>query len=68
MKLTAFQVHKSWLIRVALVLVVTVVADALTAWFVPRPLLWCALIGSSLPISMAVFVVIPMLREARGQS
>ena len=68
MKLTAFQVHKLWLTRTALVLVVTVLTDGLTAWLVPRPVLWCTLIGCSLPISMAVFVGIPMLREARGHS
>jgi hypothetical protein len=65
MMLTAFQVHKSWLIPAATVLVVTGLADGLTAWFVTRPILWCALIGSSLPLSMAVFVIIPMLRRER---
>jgi hypothetical protein len=68
MKLTAFQVHKSWLIRTALVLVVTVLADGLTAWFVPRPFRWCTLIASSLPISMVVFVAIPILRQERRKS
>jgi hypothetical protein len=68
MKLTVFQVHKSWLIRAALVLVVTALAEGLTAWFVPRPLRWCELIASSLSISMVVFVAIPVLRHERRKS
>ena len=68
MELTAWQVHRSWLVRASLVLIVTGMVDGLTAWFVPHPLLWCALIGSSLPLSMVAFVVIPMLRQERRQS
>lgn len=63
MKLTAFQVHKFWLIRAVLVLVLTSLADAVVAWFVPRPIFWSVLIGSSLPFTMVVFVAIPTLRE-----
>jgi len=63
MKLAPFQVHKSWLTRTALVLVVTVLADAAAVWFAQRPLLWATLIAASLPVSMIVFVVIPMLRQ-----
>jgi cyanate permease len=66
MKSTAFQVHKSWLIRAALVLVVTVLVDGVVVWLVQRPIFWAALIGASLPLSMIVFVAIPVLRaEAR---
>jgi len=68
MMLTALQVHKSWLIPAAIVLVVTAMADGLTAWLVPRPILWCTLIASSLPISMVVFVIIPILRRERQKS
>ena len=68
MKLTAFQVHKSWLIRAALVLVVTVLADGAVVWFAQRPILWAALIGGSLPLSMTVFVAIPLLREEGRKS
>jgi hypothetical protein len=67
-KLTAFQVHKSWLIRAALVLVVTVVADGAVVWFAHRPILWAALIGGSLPLSMTIFVAIPILREEGRKS
>jgi hypothetical protein len=68
MGLTAFQVHKSWFVPAAVVLVVTGLADALAAWFVPRPVLWCTLIAASLPITMAVFVAIPMLRQEARKS
>jgi hypothetical protein len=68
MKPTAFQVHKFWLIRAALVLVVTVLADGVVVWFAQRPIIWAALIGSSLPFSMVVFVAIPLLREERRKS
>ena len=62
MKLTAFHVHKSWLIRATLVLVVTGLADGAAVWFAQRPILWAALIGGSLPLSMCVFVAVPILR------
>jgi hypothetical protein len=68
MKPTAFQVHKFWLIRAVLVLVVTVLADGVVVWFAQRPIFWAALIGSSLPFSMVVFVAIPLLREERRKS
>lgn len=62
-KLTAFQVHKPWLIRAALVLVATVLAEGAVVWFAPRPILWAALIGGSLPLTMHLFVALPILRE-----
>jgi hypothetical protein len=65
MKLTAWQVHKSWVIRAALVLVVTCVADGVVVWFAQRPILWATLIAGSLPLSMIVFVAMPILREER---
>ena len=68
MKPTALQVHKSWLIRAALVLLATVLADGVAVWFAPRPLLWAVLIPGSLPLSMFVFVAIPILREERRKS
>ena len=66
--LTAIQIHKSWLIRAALVLVVTGLVDGVAVWFAQRPIFWAALIGSSLPFSMVVFVVFPLLREERRKS
>jgi hypothetical protein len=68
MELTAFQVHKSWLIRATLVLVTTVLAVGLTANFAPRPVLWCTLIASTLPLTMLVFVALPVLRQERRKS
>jgi hypothetical protein len=68
MKLTAFRVHKWWAMRTAIVLVITVVADGLTAWFVTRPAVWCVAIAASLPITMAVFVAIPVLLEEERKS
>ncbi len=62
MKQTALQVHKWWLMRAALVLLITVLADGLAASLLAKPFLWCLLIGSSLSLSMTVFVVIPLLR------
>jgi len=63
MKLTAFQTHKSWLIRAVLVLVATCLAEVAVVWFVKRPILWVGLIAGSLPLSMLVFVAFPILRE-----
>ncbi|MGA2130770.1 MAG: hypothetical protein ABSH50_00515 [Bryobacteraceae bacterium] len=68
MKLAAFQVHKSWLIRAALVLVVTVLVDGVVVWFAPRPIFWATLIGGSLPLSMSLFVAFPILREEARKS
>jgi hypothetical protein len=68
MKLTAFQVHKSWFIRATLVLVVTVLADGAVVWFAQRPMPWVALIGGSLPLSMYLFVAVPILRKEGRKS
>jgi hypothetical protein len=63
MNRTAFQVHKSWLIPAALVLVLTCLADGLAVSFTQRPMLWATLIPATLPISLFVFVLIPILRR-----
>jgi hypothetical protein len=68
MNLTALQVHKSWLIRAALVLVITCLADGTAVWFTQRPILWSALISGTLPLSMFVFVAIPILRQESRKS
>jgi hypothetical protein len=68
MKRTAFQVHKFWMIRAALVFAVTVLADAVVVSFVQRPFFWSALIGSSLPFTMVTFVAFPVLREGKRKS
>ena len=68
MNLATFQIHKSWFVRAALVLLVTVLADGAVVWFAQRPLLWAVLIPSTLPLSLLVFVALPILRETRHRS
>jgi hypothetical protein len=68
MKLTAFQTHKSWLIRAVLVLVATGLAEVAVVWFVPRPILWVTLIAGSLTLTMLFFVAFPTLREESQKS
>jgi hypothetical protein len=68
MKLTAFQVHKSWLIRAVLVLVVTCLMDAIVGWFAAKPFPWVVLISGSLPLSMFIFVAMPLLKQADRES
>jgi hypothetical protein len=68
MEPTAFQVHKPWLVPAMLVLVVTGLADGAAVWFAQRPILWATLIAASLPISLFVFVALPVLRRESGKS
>jgi hypothetical protein len=68
MNLTAFQVHKQWVVPTALVLVITGLVDCVAVWFSHRPIFWAALIGSSLPLSMTAFVLIPFLRRESRRS
>jgi hypothetical protein len=68
MKLTAFQTHKSWLIRAVLVLAVTGLAEVAVVWYVRRPILWATLIAGSLTLSMLVFLAFPILREESRKS
>jgi hypothetical protein len=68
MNLTAFQVHKSWVIRAVMVLAVTCLAEGVVVWFAQKPLFWVTLIGSSLPFSMVAFVAFPILSEERRKS
>jgi hypothetical protein len=68
MKLTAFQVHKWWLMRAVLVLLTTGLADGAVVWFAQRPILWAVVFPGSLPLSMFAFVAIPILREEKRKS
>jgi len=68
MKLTSFQVHKSWFIPAVLVLSITVALDAIVAWRVPNPFPWLGLISGSLPLSMWVFVGWPLLKRETQNS
>ena len=65
---TAWQVHKSWVIRAALVLVVTCLADGVAVWFAKSPLLWATVIPATLPLTMLFFVAIPVLRQENRKS
>lgn len=63
MNLNTLTVHKSWLIRAALVLLATATIEIIVVWFAHQPLLWAALIAGSLPLTLFVFVAMPLLRE-----
>jgi hypothetical protein len=62
MKLSAFQVHRSWLMRMVLVLAITCLVDGTAVWFAARPMLWAALIPATLPLSIFFFVALPVMR------
>jgi len=64
----AWQVHEFWFIRAALVLLVTVCADAAVGWFAARPSPWIVLIPGSLPLSMYIFVALPIVKQAERDS
>jgi hypothetical protein len=65
---TAFEVHKSRLMRAALVLTVTCLIDATVGWFATKPFPWVVLIPGSLPLSMFLFVARPLLKQAERAS
>jgi len=67
-KSSAIQVHKSWLMRAALVLVVTCLVDVIVVWFAPQPFPWAVLIPGSLPLSMVIFVAMPLLKGENRES
>jgi len=58
----AFEVQRSWSIPAMLVLSITCALDAIVAWLVPKPFPWLGLISGSLPLTMWVFVGLPLLR------
>ena len=64
MKLTAFHVHKSWLIPAALVLVITALAAGAVGWFAAKPIPWVGLISGTLPLTMFIFVARPLLKQS----
>jgi hypothetical protein len=64
----ACPIDKTWFKRAAWVLVVTGLVDCVAVWFAQRPIPWAIGIGSSLPISMTAFVIIPMLRQENRKS
>ena len=68
MKLNAFQVHRFWLIRAGLALLITVLADGIIPSFVAKPIPWVVLISESLPLTMYFFVAVPVLKQAERES
>ena len=52
-----------WAARLFSILLVVVVADALVATFMRRPLPWVVIIPALLPLLVSVFVILPMIRE-----
>jgi hypothetical protein len=68
MKPTAFQVHKPWVVPAALVLVITGLADCVAVWFSHRPIFWAVSIAASLPLTLAVFVAIPLISQESRKS
>jgi len=68
MKLTAFQVHKSWLVPTLLILLVTCLIYGVVGSFAARPFPWILLIPGSLPLSLYFFVGGPLLRKEKQDS
>ena len=66
MQLSAIQVHRWWLTRMAPLLVVTGLIDVAVGSFATRPFLWASLVGASLPLSTVIFVVVSLLNQAKG--
>jgi hypothetical protein len=67
-QMNACLMRKPWLVRAAWVLVLTGLVDGIAVWVAQRPLPWAIGIGASLPLSMAAFVIIPMLRQESRKS
>ena len=63
-----WQTHKFWVVRTALVLIVTALAEAVVVWLVPRPIFWVALVAGTLPLSMVFLVAFPLLRREPGNT
>jgi hypothetical protein len=68
MKASAIQVHQWWFTRAATVLVVTCLIDAAVGWFATKPFPWVVLIPGSLPLTMFIFVALPVLKRAERDS
>jgi len=66
--MTAWHVHKWWVTRAALLLVVTGLIDAVIGGLAAKPFPWVVLIPGTLPLSMIFFVAIPLLRKTERDS
>jgi hypothetical protein len=63
--ITEISSQLKWPLRMATVLVVVGLTDALAVGFAPRPLLWAVLIPALTPLLTVIFVILPMLRNPR---
>jgi len=63
-----WHVHKFWLIRAILVLLVTCGVDAAVVAVATQPLKWAPFITGTLPLTMWLFVGIPVLNEEKRKS
>lgn len=52
-----------WAARMASILLVVAVAEALVGMFARKPLPWVAIIPALLPLLVSVFVILPMIRK-----
>jgi hypothetical protein len=68
MSSSAWQVHRFWVVRAALVLLVTALAEVAVVWLAPQPVLWAALVAGTLPLSLVCCVGLSLIRTAGGKS
>jgi hypothetical protein len=54
-----------WVWRMATILVVVTLIDALVVLFVDRPLPWAVIIPATIPLLTAIFVVIPFINATK---
>ncbi len=59
----AWHVHKGWLMRTALLLLITCSIDAVVGGLAAKPFSWVVLIPGTLPLSMFFFVARPLLKR-----
>jgi hypothetical protein len=59
----AWNVHKWWLRRAGAVLIGTVLAEVIIVLTTAQPIRWVGWIAGSLPVSLYVFVVLPLIRR-----
>ena len=52
-------------LRFALIILIVTMADGLWVWFSPHPLPGAAIIPATIPVWVSLFVIYPMMREAK---
>jgi len=63
MNASVWQVHSFWVLRTALILVITALAEAALVFALPQPARWVALIAGTLPVTLYFFVALPLIRK-----